>query len=109
MVIQICVSYQLISQPRDFSRWCVYHHLTLFIGLIFEVSSLFSNVISASGLPFIPVLAVKPVIFFNDNMNGLKHYLDDSESKAETKHVREISTIRLPKEVNRRVSNKMDN
>ncbi|KAM2496777.1 hypothetical protein COP2_037566 [Malus domestica] len=84
------------------------------IGLIFEVSSLVSNVISASGLPFIPVLAV---IFFNDNMDGIKviatllalwgfasylyqHYLDDSESKSETKHVEEISMIPLLKEVN---------
>ncbi|KAL6282583.1 hypothetical protein ACE6H2_013512 [Prunus campanulata] len=84
------------------------------IGLIFEVSSLFSNVISASGLPFVPVLAV---IFFKENMDGIKviatvlalwgfasylyqHYLDDLESKAETKHVKEISMIPLLKEDN---------
>lgn len=85
------------------------------IGLIFEVSSLFSNVISVLGLPFVTVLAV---IFFHDAMDGLKatamllalwgfasylyqHYLDDSEGKAENngsaenKHVKEISLIPL--------------
>ncbi|XP_008238314.1 PREDICTED: probable purine permease 9 [Prunus mume] len=61
------------------------------VGLIFEVSSLFSNVISALGLPVIQILAV---IVFHDRMHGLKviaivvalwgfvsyvyqHYLDD--------------------------------
>ncbi|KAL5839163.1 hypothetical protein ACOSQ3_011865 [Xanthoceras sorbifolium] len=39
------------------------------IGLIFEVSSLFSNVISTLGLPTVPVLAV---IFFHDKMSGAK-------------------------------------
>ncbi|XP_010439889.1 PREDICTED: probable purine permease 9 [Camelina sativa] len=38
-------------------------------GLIFELSSLFSNVISALGLPVVPILAV---IIFHDKMNGLK-------------------------------------
>lgn len=38
-------------------------------GLIFQVSSLFSNVISALALPIVPILAV---IFFNDKMNGVK-------------------------------------
>ncbi|XP_021803929.1 purine permease 21-like [Prunus avium] len=67
------------------------------VGLIFEVSSLFSNVISALGLPVIQVLAV---IVFHDRMHGLKviaivvalwgfvsyvyqHYLDDRR-KSET-------------------------
>ncbi|KAM5573429.1 hypothetical protein ABKV19_013128 [Rosa sericea] len=61
------------------------------VGLIFEVSSLFCNVISALGLPVVQVLAV---IVFHDRMHGLKvvaivlalwgfisyvyqHYLDD--------------------------------
>lgn len=66
------------------------------LGLVFEVSSLFSNVISTLSLPLIPVLAV---IFFHDKMNGVKaiamllaiwgflsyiyqHYLHDYESKT---------------------------
>ncbi|KAE7996247.1 hypothetical protein FH972_000982 [Carpinus fangiana] len=83
------------------------------VGLIHEVSSLFSNVISALGLPVIPVLAV---IFFHDEMDGVKaiamvlaiwgfisyfyqHYLDDSESRAENRDVKEISMLPLSKEV----------
>lgn len=75
------------------------------IGLIFEVSSLFSNVISALGLPVVPVCAM---IFFHDKMNGVKvvamflaiwgfasyiyqHYLDELESKTEAKKVYEVS------------------
>ncbi|XP_023635665.1 purine permease 21 isoform X1 [Capsella rubella] len=38
-------------------------------GLIFELSSLFSNAISVLGLPVVPLLAV---FIFNDKMNGLK-------------------------------------
>lgn len=66
------------------------------IGLILEVSSLFSNVISTLGLPIIPILAM---IFFHDPMTGIKvismllaiwgfvsyvyqHYLDDRSSKT---------------------------
>ncbi|XP_076908901.1 putative purine permease 11 [Bidens hawaiensis] len=66
------------------------------LGLIFEVSSLFTNVISTLGLPIVPVLAV---IFFGDKMDGVKaialvvavwgsvsyvyqHYLDDLKLKA---------------------------
>ncbi|KAL1560415.1 putative purine permease 10 [Salvia divinorum] len=65
------------------------------IGLIFKVSSLFSNVISILGLPAAPVLAV---IFIGDRLTGLKavsmllavwgfvsyiyqHYLDDLKRK----------------------------
>ncbi|XP_047940045.1 probable purine permease 10 [Salvia hispanica] len=65
------------------------------IGLIFKVSSLFSNVISILGLPAAPVLAV---IFIGDKLTGLKavsmllavwgfvsyiyqHYLDDRKRK----------------------------
>uniref|UniRef100_A0A7N2LSY4 Uncharacterized protein n=1 Tax=Quercus lobata TaxID=97700 RepID=A0A7N2LSY4_QUELO len=84
------------------------------VGLIHEVSSLFSNVISVLGLPVIPVLAV---IFFHDKMDGVKaismvlairgfisyfyqHYLDDSESKAEKRDVKEeMSMLPLLKEV----------
>ncbi|XP_028754823.1 probable purine permease 10 [Neltuma alba] len=39
------------------------------VGLILEVSSLFSNVISVLGLPIVPILAIA---FFHDKMNGLK-------------------------------------
>ncbi|KAL3361912.1 hypothetical protein AABB24_014658 [Solanum stoloniferum] len=66
------------------------------LGLIFEVSSLFSNVISTLGLPALPLLAV---IFFHDKMDGEKiialllavwgflsyvyqNYLDDSKAKS---------------------------
>lgn len=73
------------------------------VGLIFEVSSLFSNVISTLALPILPVIAV---IFFHDEMDGVKviamflgiwgfvsymyqHYLDDS--KPESTHVDQIS------------------
>lgn len=66
------------------------------LGLIFEVSSLFSNVISTLGLPAVPVLAV---ILFHDKMDGEKvialllalwgflsyvyqNYLDDSKAKS---------------------------
>ncbi|KAL0398371.1 UNVERIFIED_CONTAM: putative purine permease 10 [Sesamum radiatum] len=65
------------------------------VGLIFKVSSLFSNVISILGLPVAPVLAV---IFLHDKLTGLKavsmllamwgfvsymyqHYLDDLKMK----------------------------
>ncbi|XP_074304005.1 putative purine permease 11 [Silene latifolia] len=64
------------------------------LGLIFEVSSLFGNVISTLGLPLVPVFAV---IFFHDKMSGVKvvslvlaiwgfmsyiyqHYLDDRKT-----------------------------
>ncbi|WCJ27348.1 purine permease 10 [Euphorbia peplus] len=67
------------------------------VGLIFEVSSLFSNVISTVGLPIVPVLAV---FVFHDSMDGLKiismvlavwgfvsyayqHYLDDYKSNSD--------------------------
>ncbi|XP_059638650.1 probable purine permease 10 [Cornus florida] len=67
------------------------------VALIFEVSSLFSNVISTLALPIVPVLAV---IFFHDTMNGVKvialllaiwgfasylyqHYLDTYKSEID--------------------------
>ncbi|KAL9682779.1 hypothetical protein QQ045_014587 [Rhodiola kirilowii] len=64
------------------------------LGLVFEVSSLFSNVIGTLGLPVVPVLAV---VFFKDKMDGTKvlllavwgftsyiyqHYLDDTKLSA---------------------------
>ncbi|XP_058085073.1 probable purine permease 11 isoform X2 [Magnolia sinica] len=78
------------------------------VGLIFEVSSLFTNVIGAVGLPIVPVLAV---VFFQDKMDGVKvvsllmavwgflsyiyqHYLDDCESKkTTTADVSEVSDV----------------
>ncbi|MED6180013.1 hypothetical protein PIB30_006129 [Stylosanthes scabra] len=67
------------------------------IGLILEMSSLFSNLISTLSLPIVPVLAV---FFFHDKFNGVKavalllaiwgfisyiyqHYLDDKKAKAD--------------------------
>ncbi|GER26025.1 purine permease 10 [Striga asiatica] len=47
--------------------WQVYYIGTM--GLIFEVSSLFSNVISTVGLPVVPILAV---VFFHERMDGIK-------------------------------------
>ncbi|GKU95689.1 hypothetical protein SLEP1_g9018 [Rubroshorea leprosula] len=75
------------------------------LGLIFEVSSLFSNVISTLALPVVPILAV---IFFHDKMNGVKaialllaiwgflsyiyqHYLDDLKSRTKTTTSAEVS------------------
>ncbi|XP_056175456.1 purine permease 21-like [Syzygium oleosum] len=71
------------------------------IGLILDVSSLFSNSISAVGLPIVPIFAV---VFFGDRMNGIKvismilaiwgfvsyvyqHYLDDAKLKVQRKSV----------------------
>ena len=70
------------------------------VGLILEVSSLFSNVISVLSLPVVPVLAV---IFFHDRIDGVKviamvlaiwglmsyvyqHYLESNRSKNENKN-----------------------
>lgn len=77
------------------------------VGLILDVSSLFSNAISALGLPIVPVFAV---IFFHDKMDGIKieaiflavwgfvsyayqNYLDDlkSSSKVENRDSIEVS------------------
>nr|GMD09776.1 probable purine permease 10 isoform X2 [Ipomoea batatas] len=86
------------------------------IGLIFKVSSLFSNVISILGLPIPPVLAV---FILNDKMNGVKvvsmvlaiwgfvsyiyqHYLDDLKAKAKAKAVEreeEVSQVALVQRV----------
>ncbi|CAI9760123.1 unnamed protein product [Fraxinus pennsylvanica] len=80
-------------------------------GLIFKVSSLFSNVISMLGLPIAPVLAV---IFLHEKMTGLtgmamvlamwgfvsymyQHYLDDLKTKAENKPPNDVSEVPLTK------------
>ena len=88
-------------------------------GLIFEVFSLLSNIISVLGLPFVSVLAV---FFVNDAMDGLKataillalwgfasylyqHYLDNLQREDERNHssenqqVTEISMVPLLKEI----------
>ncbi|KAK0578556.1 hypothetical protein LWI29_012253 [Acer saccharum] len=75
------------------------------VGLIFEVFSLFSNVVSVLGLPIVPIPAV---IFSHDKMNGIKtiamvlvmwgfvsyiyqYYLDNLKSESEKTNVCEIS------------------
>ncbi|KAI3697509.1 hypothetical protein L6452_30601 [Arctium lappa] len=75
------------------------------VGLIFEVSSLFSNVISTLALPIIPILAV---IIFHEKMNGMKvvatmlaiwgfasyvyqHYLDESQPAIGSEVADEVS------------------
>lgn len=104
-------SRKLDAEYRDYREGRVSYVMTLLwtaiswqvssigsLGLIFEVSSLFSNVISTLGLPTVPILAV---IFFRDKMDGEKvialllavwgflsyvyqHYLDDKKSKSRT-------------------------
>nr|ACU17999.1 unknown [Glycine max] len=78
------------------------------LGLISEVSSLFSNAISALGVPIVPMLAV---LFFHDKMDDIKgismvlaiwgivsyvyqQYLDDtkSENRNTTSHVPKASS-----------------
>ena len=75
------------------------------LGLVFEVSSLFSNVISTVALPVVPILGV---VFFRDRMDGVKamalilavwgsvsyvyqHYLDDSKKNGKTSEGDEAS------------------
>ncbi|KAK2662404.1 hypothetical protein Ddye_000978 [Dipteronia dyeriana] len=103
----------LSKEMRDYDEGSVSYLMTLIwtaitwqissvglLALIFEVSSLFSNVISTLALPVVPILAV---IFLHDKMDGVKvmamllaiwgflsyiyqHYLDDSKShKNESK------------------------
>ncbi|KAM4101127.1 hypothetical protein ACB094_05G119600 [Castanea mollissima] len=84
------------------------------VGLIFEVSSLFSNAISVLGLPIVPVQAV---IFFHEKMGGIKvismvlaiwgfvlyvyqQYLDDLKSKLEDRNKNEASNASSLQEVN---------
>ncbi|XP_024024353.1 purine permease 21 isoform X2 [Morus notabilis] len=82
------------------------------VGLILEVSSLFSNVMSALGLPIVPIFAV---FFFHEKMSGIKvmamflaiwgfisyiyqNYLDDYSSKKESQNVMRESTASLHRE-----------
>lgn len=75
------------------------------LGLVLDVSSLFSNVIGTVVLPVGPILAV---IFFHDKINGVKfialmlaiwgflsyiyqHYLDDKKAKANKSHLPQVS------------------
>ncbi|KAK7270198.1 hypothetical protein RIF29_23167 [Crotalaria pallida] len=75
------------------------------VGLVFEVSSLFSNSMSVLGLPIVPISAV---IIFHEKMHGIKaismvlavwgfisylyqHYLDDRQSNTETKNTLDAS------------------
>ncbi|RHN63137.1 putative major facilitator superfamily domain, purine permease, plant [Medicago truncatula] len=75
------------------------------LGLVLDVSSLFSNVIGTVVLPVGPILAV---IFFHDKINGVKfialmlaiwgflsyiyqHYLDDKKAKANESHLPQVS------------------
>lgn len=83
------------------------------VGLIYKISSLFSNVISILGLPIAPVLSV---FIFNDKMNGVKvvsmvlaiwgfvsyiyqHYIDDLEIKAIAENADKVSHERNANEV----------
>ncbi|KAL3741551.1 hypothetical protein ACJRO7_017075 [Eucalyptus globulus] len=71
------------------------------MGLILDMSSLFSNSISAVGLPIVPILAA---VFFGERMDGVKvmamilaiwgfvsyvyqHYLDDAKLKSQRNSV----------------------
>ncbi|XWS12402.1 hypothetical protein CRYUN_Cryun37aG0086800 [Craigia yunnanensis] len=84
------------------------------VGLIFEVSSLYSNAIGTVGLPIVPVVAV---FVFHDKMDGIKgmsmvlaiwgfisyayqHYLDHKKSKIENRIASEISEDCSSGEVN---------
>ncbi|KAL5064185.1 hypothetical protein RYX36_025922 [Vicia faba] len=99
----------LHKEMREYEKGKVSYIMTLFwtavawqvssigmIGLVLDVSSLFSNVIGTIVLPLAPILAV---IFFHDKVNGVKfialvlaiwgflsyiyqHYLDDKKAKA---------------------------
>ncbi|KAH6790245.1 Drug/metabolite transporter superfamily protein [Perilla frutescens var. frutescens] len=92
------------------------------VGLIFKISSLFSNVISILGLPMAPVLAV---IFLGDSLTGLKavsmllamwgfvsyiyqHYLDDLKMKEGGKREKaaadELSLVALVNERGSQIS-----
>ncbi|KAH7514992.1 hypothetical protein FEM48_Zijuj11G0149100 [Ziziphus jujuba var. spinosa] len=80
------------------------------VGLIFEVSSLFCNVISCLGLPIVQVLAV---VIFHDKMDGLKvismilaiwgflsyiyqHYVDDQKSKTTIENSTTANAVSKP-------------
>ncbi|KAG1354322.1 Purine permease 21 [Cocos nucifera] len=80
------------------------------VGLIFVVSSLFSNVISTLALPIVPIFAV---IIFHDKMDGVKvmsmliaiwgfisylyqHYIDDSKAKKAVRDAHEEGGPSVP-------------
>jgi hypothetical protein len=82
------------------------------VGLIFEISSLFSNAISVLGLPIVPILAVA---FFQEKMDGIKaismvlavwgfisyvyqQYLDESNNKIENRNTLDVTKGSLPLE-----------
>jgi drug/metabolite transporter (DMT)-like permease len=82
------------------------------VGLIFEISSLFSNAISVLGLPIVPILAVA---FFQEKMDGIKaismvlavwgfisyvyqQYLDESNNKVENRNTLDVTKGSLPLE-----------
>ncbi|XP_057977412.1 probable purine permease 11 isoform X2 [Malania oleifera] len=101
------------KEMREYKEGRVSYVMTLFwtavtwqissiglMGLVFEVSSLFSNVISTVSLPLIPILAA---LFFHDKVDGMKvmamvlaiwgsvsyiyqHYLDDSITTKNTRN-----------------------
>ncbi|XWS12414.1 hypothetical protein CRYUN_Cryun37aG0087700 [Craigia yunnanensis] len=77
------------------------------VGLVFELSALFANVIGALGLPIVPIAAM---IIFHDKISGIKgismvlaiwgfisyayqQYLDDRKLNAETKKKSEVSEV----------------
>ncbi|XWS18596.1 hypothetical protein CRYUN_Cryun32bG0058100 [Craigia yunnanensis] len=77
------------------------------VGLVFELSALFANVIAGLGLPIAPIAAM---IVFHDKMNGIKgismvlaiwgvisyayqQYLDERKLNAETKNGNEASEV----------------
>ncbi|KAJ8755396.1 hypothetical protein K2173_019194 [Erythroxylum novogranatense] len=79
------------------------------LGLVFEISSLFCNVIGTLGLPIIPILAT---IFFHDKMEGIKiiamllaiwgflsyfyqHHLDDLNSKSSNTEGNNATAVQL--------------
>ncbi|KAH9313779.1 hypothetical protein KI387_022406 [Taxus chinensis] len=75
-------SQHIRNEASSFTKGKVAYYMTLIwsaigwqvcsvgvVGLIFLVSSLFSNVISTVGLPVVPILSVW---FFHDNVNALK-------------------------------------
>ncbi|ESW27741.1 hypothetical protein PHAVU_003G228300 [Phaseolus vulgaris] len=100
----------LDKETKDYEKGRVSYRMTLLwtavtwqissigmLGLIFEVSSLFSNVIGTLALPIVPILAV---IFFHDKVNGVKfialllavwgflsyvyqHYVDHKKAEAD--------------------------
>ncbi|CAO2837892.1 unnamed protein product [Amaranthus hypochondriacus] len=100
------VSYVIVLVSSTISWQLTYIGI---LGLIFEVSSLFSNVIITMTLPVVPIFGV---IFFHDKMNGVKiislvlalwgfvsymyqNYLDNIEDyKAKKNYEKDIGLVR---------------